>query len=182
MNRITIPTARLVLKPLGPEFLETTNAYALDPENTRYMLFLPNRDPEETLSFLKAAAAEWEKEDPAYYQFAILYEGRHIGAVSLDLEEGGGELGWILHRDWWGNGFAPEAARAVVEYFSGKGCTHFIAHCDTENTASWRVMEKLGMTRTAEYGGRKNRADTKESMEYRYELTVSEAPGEGSRR
>ena len=51
--------------------------------------------------------------------------------------------------------------------------THFIARCDTENVASYKVMEKLGMTRTGKYGGRRNRAAAEDSFEYQYELHVA---------
>lgn len=70
--------------------------------------------------------------------------------------------------------FACEAAQALVRYFADHmGTRHFIAHCDTENTASYKVMEKLGMVRTGEYGGRRNRVAAQDSFEYRYELVVS---------
>ena len=53
MNEIVITTKRLVLRPLGPEYLESTNTYALNRENARYMCFLPYRDSEETMSKLR---------------------------------------------------------------------------------------------------------------------------------
>ena len=70
----------------------------------------------------------------------MLWEGRHIGTVSLYLEEAAntpgqaGELGWVFHKDYWGRGFAGEAAAALVEYAvrQWKIC-HFVAHCDAEN-------------------------------------------------
>ena len=49
---------------------------------------------------------------------------------------------------------------------------HFITHCDTLNTASWRVMEKLGMTRVSESGERKNKQSDKMSREYMYERFI----------
>ena len=64
-----------------------------------------------------------------------------------------------------------EAAAVLIEFAGNeRGVTHFIAYCDTENIGSYRVMEKLGMKRTAEHGGRKNKASQEERMEYRYEL------------
>lgn len=45
---IEITTQRLVLRPLGTEYLETVHAYASDIENTRYMMRLPNDSIEET--------------------------------------------------------------------------------------------------------------------------------------
>ena len=172
MNGFQIVTERLVLTPLGTVYLDSVNEYALDYENTRYMCHLPNRDSDETLSFLKDVEAEWQKDSPDFYEFALLYGNRHIGSVSVYFENGVGELGWIVNRKYWGKGFATEAAKGLVEYFSKRGRRRFIAHCDTENTASFKVMEKLGMTRTGRSGGRKNRAAAEESFEYQYELEV----------
>ena len=173
MSRFEIRTERLVLTPLGPAFLDTVNEYAMDLENTRYMLHLPNESPEETLAFLQNAEAEWARERPAFFEFAMLCESRHIGAASLYLEDGAGELGWIVNKRYWGHGFAYEAAQAIIDHFTSRnGITRFVAHCDAANTASFKTMEKLGMRRTGEYGGRQNRSATHSSFEYQYELSV----------
>ena len=173
MKSIEIKTERLTLKPLGSVYLETVNAYAMDYENSKYMCRLPNESVEETVTFLAGVDAEWVKEEPAFYEFAILYHNEHIGAVGIYFENGIGELGWIVNKNYWRNGFAYEAAKALVSYFKEyMGTTHFIAHCDTENVASYKVMEKLGMTKTGEYGGRRNRAVLEDSFECRYEMRV----------
>lgn len=173
MKSIEIFTKRLRLKPLGSEYLQTVNDYAMDYENTKYMCRLPNKTTEETARFLKNAEAEWAKKEPEYYEFAILYENKHIGAVSVYFEKGIGELGWIVNKKYWGNGFAYEAAESLVKYFiDNMGTDHFIAHCDTENIASYKVMEKLGMVRTGEWGGRRNRSAVQDTFEYQYELIV----------
>ena len=80
-------TERLVLRPLCAQDLETCDQYALDADNCRYMLFLPNQTSEETLAFLKSCEAEWDREVMEAFEFAITLEGRHIGAVSLFREE-----------------------------------------------------------------------------------------------
>lgn len=171
MKRIEITTNRLLLKPLGSEYLQTVNEYATDYENTKYMCFLPNENEAETAEFLKKVDLEWKKENPEYYEFAILYNDQQIGAVGIYFENGIGELGWIINKKYWGNGFAYEAAEALVQYFrTNMGTTHFIAHCDAENAASYRVMEKLGMVKTGVRGGRRNRAASQDSLEYQYEL------------
>ena len=173
MKSIEIKTERLTLKPLGSVYLETVNAYAMDYENSKYMCRLPNESVEETVTFLAGVDAEWAKEEPAFYEFAILYHNEHIGAVGIYFENGIGELGWIVNKNYWRNGFAYEAAKALVSYFKEyMGTTHFIAHCDTENVASYKVMEKLGMTRTGKCGGRRNRAAAEDSFECRYEMRV----------
>lgn len=171
MSRFEIPTARLVLTPLGVRFLDTVNEYALDAETTRYMIHLPNESPRETLAFLQGVEAEWEKEQPDAFKFALLFQGKHVGTVNIHLSGGAGELGWIVNRRYWGRGFATEAARALVDHFAAHfAITHFIAHCDADNTASWRIMEKLGMERTGTYSGRQNRSAAHDSTEYRYDL------------
>ena len=172
MRRIEIKTKRLLLVPLGLEYLKSVNEYALNYENTKYMCHLPKQDSEETRSFLQEVEAEWAKESPGFYEFAVLCENVHIGAVSIYFENDAGELGWILNRKYWGCGYAAEAAKGLIDFFSNQGCRHFIAHCDTENVASYKTMEKLGMIRTGQSGGRKNRASAVESFEYRYELTM----------
>lgn len=173
MKPIEISTERLLLKPLGSEYVQTVNSYAMDLENTKYMCRLPNKNLEETADFLKNIDTEWKKEQPEFYEFAMLYENEHIGAVSIYFENGMGELGWIVNKKHWGKGFAYEAAKALIKYFKDNmGTTHFIAHCDTENIASYRVMEKLGMVKTGQWGGRRNRSAFRDSFEYRYELVV----------
>ena len=43
--------------------------------------------------------------------------------------------------------------------------TRFIAHCDTENIASWTTMENLGMKRVCQTGGRRNKLAPEEERE-----------------
>lgn len=171
MDYFEINTERLVLKPLGKEYLKTTIQYAMDYENARYMCHLPNDTVEETEAFLANAEEEWKKEQPQFLEFAITYNDIHIGAVSVYFENDSGELGWIINKNYWGNGFAYEAARAVIDYSKTQmKVSHFIAHCDTENIASYKLMEKLGMNRTGEWGGRRNKSTSEDSLEYQYEI------------
>lgn len=173
MDGIEITTERLRMVPLGTQYLQSTADYALDIENTKYMCYFPHRDAAETLEFLENAEREWAKDRPSFLEFAILYEGRHIGAVSVYFEEGAAELGWILNRRYWGNGLAREAAKGLIDCLSMRfGTRYFIAHCDAENTASYKTMEKLGMTRTKADGTRRNRSAREDSIEYRYELQL----------
>lgn len=172
MNSIEIHTKRLVLRPLSLKYLETVHEYASDIENAKYMVRLPNENIEETRAFLLSVENEWSKEDPEFFEFAIMYNNNQIGAVSVYVENGSGELGWIINKKCWNQGFAFESALALIGFAKQKlGLTHFIANCDVENVGSYRVMEKLGMVRTGEYGGRKNKSSDDERREYRYELS-----------
>ncbi|WP_425407029.1 GNAT family N-acetyltransferase [Hwanghaeella sp.] len=59
------------------------------------------------------------------------------------------DLGWILHADHHGKGYATEAARAIVDHaFSTLGLPELIAHMAEDHHASRRVAERLGMVFT----------------------------------
>jgi ribosomal-protein-alanine N-acetyltransferase len=74
-------------------------------------------------------------------------EGRLIGQCGLEEEGDLFELGYMLDRDYWGMGLATEAARAVLAHgFCTLELSQIWATAHAENTASRRVMEKLGMT------------------------------------
>lgn len=176
MNKTEIKTARLTLRPLTDEYLKTAHEYASDLENTRYMCYLPNETESETLDFLRHAGEEWEKPSPEFYEFAIIWDGHHIGAVSLAIGEGAGagELGWIINKKYWRQGFATEAASALICFARSLGVRRLCAHCDAENTGSYRTMEKLGMKFVGRYPGRKNRCSDEERDELEYGLTLPE--------
>lgn len=170
-----IRTQRLVLKPLELEYLQTTFHYTSDIENTRYMTNLPNETIEEVREFILSAETEWQKESPSFYEFVILLDNTHIGAVNLSLDESRstGELGWILDKRYWKKGYGYEAAQAVLNYaIETLGIHHFVAHCDSENTGSFRIMEKLGMHLTDRYPGRQNRSSREAREECRYTLNL----------
>jgi RimJ/RimL family protein N-acetyltransferase len=58
------------------------------------------------------------------------------------------EVGWRLAHRHWGNGYAPEAARAALDDgFNRLGLAEIVSFTAVENDRSRRVMEKLGMTR-----------------------------------
>ena len=147
-NLVTLPTERLLLRPLHSSDLESVHLYASAPENTAYMSYFP-KTKAETARFLENITREWEKPAPDFFEFAVLLEGTLIGAVSVYLREQGtaGELGWILNKRYWGHGYAAEAALALKAFaVSQLGLRRLMAHCDGRNTASRAVMEKLGMT------------------------------------
>jgi RimJ/RimL family protein N-acetyltransferase len=76
-------------------------------------------------------------------------DGRLVGSIALVVEadHGRGELGYVVGVPYWGQGFATEAARALVAHaFDTLGLNRVFAFCFTRNPASARVLQKLGMT------------------------------------
>ena len=78
-----------------------------------------------------------------------------VGDVTLIYRSeahGQGEVGWAIHPDHQGNGYATEASRAMLGLaFDGLGLHRVVARCDGRNTASVAVMERLGMRKEAHF-------------------------------
>lgn len=147
--KIEIKTERLLLRPFRIEDLAAVHEYASDIENTRYMMYLPNETLDDTQNFLHTAHEEWKKDRPAFYEFAVTLNNRLIGAVSVYLNENRseGELGWIINKRYWGNGYATEAALYVKKFaLNSLKVMKLVAHCDVRNTASSNVMKKIGLS------------------------------------
>lgn len=146
---IELKTERLLLRPLDISDLENVHIYASDVENTKYMMHLPNETLRDTLHFLTMATIEWKKDKPNYYEFAITLKGKLIGGISVYLNEqlNEGELGWILNKKYWGQGYATEAAFAIKDFAVNElKVINLVAHCDFRNTPSYKVMKKIGLS------------------------------------
>jgi len=173
----TIKTQRLTLKPHGTKYLNSTHVYASDPESTVYMIHLPNSTIEETEQFLQGIEKEWTAHNQRVYEYAIILDGTHIGAVSLYLDEACkvGELGWIINKAYHGNGYATEAANAVKDFaFSSDKfkLEKIIAHCDYRNAPSIRVMEKIGLRFESDDGVRRYKGSEEDVRDLVYSLVV----------
>ena len=126
--------------------VETTFAYSSDFENTHYMLMVPQKTIEETRDFLAKCIAEYDKENLEYLSFAVCLDGLHIGEVFAYLSEKEADIGWLIDKRYWGNGYATEAAKLLVEYIHTElHRTDIVAYCDARNIASQKVMKNIGM-------------------------------------
>lgn len=169
-----IQTQRLTLRPVDMSHVESTFAYAGDIENTKYMMYLPFDSLEETAESIREAMAEWEKPEPARWEFAIIREGEHIGGITLYFlkDRTQAELGWVVSRGHWRKGYATEAAAELIRRAGTEwGIKRVIACCDSENIGSKCVMEKLGMKYCCT-GTRKNRSSDEERVEITYEIML----------
>lgn len=175
MEYTEIRSDRLTLRPLTMNELESTHAYSGDLENTRYMMYLPYDSLEETAQVIREAEAEWQKDEPERCEFAIWYDGLHIGGITVYFQSDRSEieLGWVLHRAYWRRGFVTEAARAVMAYAASHWSVRRVfACCDSENAASFGVMTKLGMRLVSSIPGRRNRSMPDERVELTCEILL----------
>jgi RimJ/RimL family protein N-acetyltransferase len=105
-------------------------------------------------SFARMAADEGPL---AFYFVALRTDGTLIGKAGLSRIEtacapgelqGAVQVGWTLRADFWGQGYAREAAEAALEMaFERLALPRVYAQTSERNTASWGLMKRLGMTR-----------------------------------
>ena len=144
-----LETERLILRPARTSDFEAVHAYAADPESTRYMGWEPNT-PEDTRRFLRTAENAWSAEDPKDFEFVLIRksDGALVGGCGLYTTGELGEAGWILRPEFRRRGYATEAGEALLRFgFAERKLWRIRARCDSRNTPSWHVMERLGMRR-----------------------------------
>ena len=136
-------TNRLIIRPFAVEDAEDLYAYLSREKVVRYEPYPP---------FTREQAAEEavrRASDANFYAVVLRETGRVIGNLYFapgDFDTW--ELGYVFHDAYWGRGYATEACRVLLmEAFAKENVHRVIAMCNPENTASWRLMERLGMRR-----------------------------------
>lgn len=110
-----------------------------------------------------------------FYEFAITLKEKQIGAVSVYLNEQRtyAELGWIINKKYWGNGYATEAAMAVKDFAVNElKVFNLVAHCDFRNAASCKVMDKIGLTLVKDDGVRQYPKTSEIARELMYSFII----------
>lgn len=155
-HMVKIETKRLILREFEDEDWVSVHEYASDAEVSKYMEWGPNTE-KETRNFVKGAR-HFRREDPRrHYEMAIYHKGdkRLMGGVGLTIFDSGlkqAALGYTLHRSYWNQGIASEAAAAMIRYgFEQLGLHRIHASCDVLNIGSAAVMQKCGMRKEAHF-------------------------------
>jgi RimJ/RimL family protein N-acetyltransferase len=152
-----IRTPRLTLRPYRADDFDYLYDIQSRPEVTRYLLFgVRNRDEVRKSLRQRVAATELDDEGGSLILAVVLPEtGAVIGDVVLfwrSREHRQGEIGYIFHPDHGGKGYATEAAQVMLRLgFDELGLHRIIGRVDARNTASARVLERLGMRLEAHF-------------------------------
>ena len=149
MSVIRVETERLILRkleqrdaPLYFERISSREAVA------KTMLWEPHQHPDETEA-LVARCVQWYA-DPTFCRWAIALKSDDtiIGVADLlrFTEDHGCSFAYMIGEEFWGQGYATEALRAIFAYgFDHLGLEQIEADHFSDNPASGRVMQKLGM-------------------------------------
>ncbi len=145
----TLRTANLTLRPIIPA--DAITLYCVY-QTEGVLQYFPDATPpplEKVERFTSHQQAHWKKH--GYGNWGVLPDGQQeiIGWAGLqylpELEET--EVGFLLDKPFWGQGYATLAAFASLEFgFTHFDLDHIIALVHPENLASRRVIEKCGMS------------------------------------
>lgn len=144
-NDITFKTNRLSFRLLEKNDIENILALNRDPDVRRFFPDgVQNRQQTEAriddfLSFYKNYGL------PCFVMFE-LNSGEFVGRGGFGPIDGKIEVGYLLHKKYWGNGYATEALSALLQWAKQNiKAEHIIALTPLEHMASIRVMQKCGM-------------------------------------
>ena len=151
MNR-TIDSNEVTLVKMEMKYWKDVHSYASLSEVSRYQQWGPNTE-EDTLTYIKQIIEHAKIDQPSRYVYAIkeTRKDRVIGAAELfhiDLINKSAEIGYVIHPDYWGMGYASEAVSAILAYgFDDLELTRIGAVVFLENGASNRLLKNLGFQR-----------------------------------
>jgi [ribosomal protein S5]-alanine N-acetyltransferase len=146
---IPLSTARLNLVALTFAHATAVFAYASDPEISRLVAWPRHESLEDSRRFVARSMIGYAVGD--HYEWGLLRRCDQAflgtcGFGEIDRACGVGEIGYVLAQPYWGQGYATEAAAAVLQFgFVQLGLRLIEAQAFAENVASLRVMAKLGL-------------------------------------
>lgn len=143
-----ISTQRLTIRPFAAADAADLHAYLSDPEAYRF-------EPGEPVTL--AEAEELARERAAgtdFWAIELTAAGTMIGhlffAQAGPAEWRTWELGYIVSPAFQRQGYATEAAAALLRWaFAQRPIHRVVAHCNPDNPASWRLLERVGLRREA---------------------------------
>jgi ribosomal-protein-alanine N-acetyltransferase len=151
-----IQTPRLLLRLFTERDESDVHEYGSDAVVAQYTDWGPNaaaQTRDRIQGYLKDQMT-WPR-DEVYLAVELRTEHKVIGTIRLKIQDEQtrtADFGFVFHRQYWNQGYATEATSAVLRVaFTTLGLHRVRATCDTRNVGSWRVMEKVGMQREAEF-------------------------------
>lgn len=156
---VKIETERLVIRDYEPDDIAAFHDLFTNDDVMLLMPEIKTSSLDESKKYLYEAIVESQYENRRKFFFAITLKDTesYIGEIGfstlIDCAEGKVvNLGYFIFPEYWGKGIVTEAVRATIDYaFSAADVIKVEAGCLKVNAGSVRVMEKVGMTKEAEF-------------------------------
>jgi RimJ/RimL family protein N-acetyltransferase len=147
---LEVRTERLLLRQWREEDVDPLHAIYAQPE---FLETMPPLDRDQTAAQIQRFEYAWEQDGFSQWAAEDLETGTLVGRVGLlrhhdwPLWQSPVEVGWTLHRDWWGRGLATEGGQAGVDLWREHLPDELLISITLpRNTRSQAVMKRLGMT------------------------------------
>jgi [ribosomal protein S5]-alanine N-acetyltransferase len=144
-----LETNRLLLRKLSVDDAEDIFEYASDPDVNTFMPWDIHKSIDDTREFLEKSEENSETTGDIDWGIELKNEKILVGGITVRKWNDAnrcGDIGYVLSKRYWNKGIATEALRTVILFGFEKLCLNRIeAHCDENNIASYKVMEKAGM-------------------------------------
>lgn len=141
-----LKTERLIIRRFLPDDWKDLYEYLSKEEVVKF-------EPYEVFSeeASKAEAIQRSKQD-FFWAVCLKENNKLIGNIYFNQQEpkelNTWELGYVFNSAYWGKGYASESCTAILRYgFEQLNVYRVVAMCNPENTASWKLMERLNMRR-----------------------------------
>lgn len=145
-----IQTERLIIKPYSVEDMDGLVDLLMNPQITKTFM-VPKFESVEQVKNLAEKLIDFSRvEDIEHLEYGIYLDGEIIGFINdCGKNDEEIEIGYVIHPDYQGHGYATEAVRAIICELRETGFHKVNAGYFAENIASRRVMEKCEMQQTA---------------------------------
>lgn len=151
---LPITTQRLLLRRFNQNDLQDLLQFVTQPSVARVTSGTIEATEEGIKRYIDLQNSYQPFEKDKVFDLAIerKEDGKVMGLLTLICRNHKlGEIGWALGAEYRGQGYATEAAKALMGYgFSSLSLHRIQANTSSGNLASWRVMERLGMKREAQ--------------------------------
>ena len=147
----TLTTNRLLLRPIEISDADAIFAYAKNPNVCRFTLWEAHQTVQDSIDYIKNYIFDYYSRGvPEPFGIALKENPRKIigtvGCFWVSKSAKCMELAYAIAEDQWGKGIVAEASTAVIEYCRSEfGINRIQARCKSENEASAKVMQKIGM-------------------------------------
>jgi [ribosomal protein S5]-alanine N-acetyltransferase len=146
---LTLKTDRLLLRQLSMDDAADVFAYASDPEVTKYTSWSTHQAIADSEKFLDTVITNHFIGQSMGWGIVHKRDQKLIGTcgfASWDCNHARAEIGYVLSRQYWGQGYMTEAVKAVITFgFHAIMLNRIQATCMVDNLSSARVLQKVGM-------------------------------------
>lgn len=145
----TFETDRLIIRKFSMQDANDYFEVASDPIVTSQTTWERHNTIQDSNNYIQRVLDKYIKYEAFHWGVVHKLHGRLIGRTGLiriDSAHDKAELGYVLSKDYWGQGIITEATEHIMKYgFIELGLNRIEARCNYNNPGSYRVMEKLGM-------------------------------------